>query len=437
MSRIKDLIVKVKEYTGQLWEKGAFHIMAGNFATKFVTFFGSVFLSRALSKEDLGILTYMENLCSYAYIFVGVGMANAILRYNVLSKAPEEKKAFLAFALKRGIFFDILLIFIVVAVNAIYPHKEDFIVAKSLIPILIMALPLQDVIGQIQMNERAMFNNKRYAIFSVTSAAFIIVARVSGAKICGLKGVVIGIVIINVIIAIFFVASSYKKYFEGVKTRCVSKEIKKESSLYGLQYMITNGLWGIFMLMDIFLLGNLLGDATIVADYKIAYSFPVNMSIFSGAIGVFVAPYFIKNEKNEEWIRTNYIKTMIVTIGIMGCVAVGLFVLARPLIWLYGEKYYNVIPLMRVLIISCFIDTVFRSTTANILSAIGKIKHNMIISGCGFILQVCLNFFMIPMFGAYGVAYTSIIVQVIMSISVFAVFNKMYDIVSFVKNRMG
>ena len=197
MSRIKDLIVKVKEYTGQLWEKGAFHIMAGNFATKFVTFFGSVFLSRALSKEDLGILTYMENLCSYAYIFVGVGMANAILRYNVLSKAPEEKKAFLAFALKRGIFFDILLIFIVVAVNAIYPHKEDFIVAKSLIPILIMALPLQDVIGQIQMNERAMFNNKRYAIFSVTSAAFIIVARVSGAKICGLKGVVIGIVIIN------------------------------------------------------------------------------------------------------------------------------------------------------------------------------------------------------------------------------------------------
>lgn len=435
MSKIKGLVIKCKENTVQLWKKGAFHIMLGNFATKFVTFFGSVFLSRALSKTDLGILTYMENLCSYAYIFIGLGMANAILRYSVLSETINEKKALLSFALRRGVFFDAILICIVIGVNLFYPHKEDFLAAKSLIPILILALPLQDIIGQIQMNERAMFNNRRYAIFSVLSAALIIFARVIGAESNGLKGVVIGIVIINIMVALIFISSSYRKYFTGIKETKLSRQLKKEASLYGLQYMITNGLWGIFMLMDIFLLGNLVGDPMMVADYKIAYSFPVNMSIFSGAIGVFVAPYFIKNEKNKTWIKANYIKIMISTTCIMGCVAVGLFIMAKPLIWLYGEQYYNVIPLMRILIISCFIDTVFRSTTANILSAIGKVKYNMIISCGGFIFQTCLNLFMVPKFGAYGIAYTSIISQTMMALLLFIVFNKIYSIINFTKKR--
>lgn len=429
LTDLKIIYSKAKLSISRLWDKGAFHIMLGNFATKFVTFFGAVFLSRALSKTDLGILAYMENLCGYAYVFLGFGMSNSILRYGVLSKTIEEKKAFLKYSLERGLIFDIILVVIVICANMFYPHKAGFSIAGSLIPILIFALPFQDIINQILMNERSMFNNKRFALFSLFSAFFIIVARVLGAIADDLTGVVIGIALVNLLLAILMGVSSHNKHFRGVPNVNIPKELKKESAIYAAQYMITNGLWGIFMLMDVFLLGQLLGNPDIVADYKIAYSFPVNMAIFSSAIGVFVAPYFVKHEDDIQWIRKSYKETILVTFVIMLCVSLGLFVLAKPLIWLYGKQYLNVVPLMRVLIISCFIDTAFRSTTANILAAIGKIKYNMIISFIGFGCQILLNLFMIPRFDAYGVAYTAIIVQSCMALCVFIAFNRIYKIV--------
>lgn len=431
MSVFNYIFINIKENIAKLWRKGAFHIMIGNFATKFVTFFGAIFLSRILSKSDLGILAYIENLCGYAYVFIGFGMSNAVLRYGVLSKSIEDKKAFFKFSCLRGFAFDIVLIAIVLLINMFYPYKQDFYIAKKLIPILILALPFQDIINQFLMNERSMFNNKRFAFFSFLSATMIIISRISGALIDDVEGVVIGILLINIIISLAISISSYNKYFKNILNKSIHKKLKKESTTYAAQYMITNGLWGIFMLIDIFLLGNIIGEPSVVADYKVAYSFPVNMSIFSSAIGIFIAPYFVEKEKDATWIRSNYKKTILITFMIMLVVAFALFIFAKPLIWLFGKQYLNVIPLMRVLIISCFIDTVFRSTTANVLAAIGKVKYNMIISFAGLTCQILINLFMIQKFGAFGVAYTSIIVKSMMALSLFMIFNNIYKIIDF------
>lgn len=410
-------------------EKGAFYIMAGNFATKFVTFFGSVFLARLLSKGDLGILSYMENLCSYAYLLMGLGMGNAILRYNIKYEDRSVQKGIAGYALKRGLINDLLLITVVVLVNAFYPHKGDFVLAKTLLPILIVALPFQDLINMVLMNERAFFANKRYAAFSLGSSFLIVMGRLLGAWKWDLKGVVLAVVLVNTISSLAMSASSYTKYYSNCKATEISGSLKKESSVYGLQYMITNGLWGFFMLIDIFLLGNLTENAVAVADYKIAYSMPANMAIFSSALGIFVASYFIKYENDKAWVKKNYIRLVKAGILMQGAVGIMLYVLAKPLIWMYGTQYYNVIPMMRLLVIGYFIDTALRFPTANILASIGKIKYNMIISAGGLIMEIILDIVLIPRFGGYGIAYATIIVRSLMAIALFIVFNKMYNVV--------
>jgi len=113
-----------------------------------------------------------------------------------------------------------------------------------------------------------------------------------------------------------------------------------------------------------------------------------------------------------------------------GVVGLALFVLAKPLIWLYGTQYYNVIPLMRLLIIGCFIETAFRSPTANILASMGKVKYNMAVSAGGLVLQIILDILLIPKLGGYGIAYASIIVRSLMAIALFIVFNRMYQIIT-------
>lgn len=411
-----------------LAEKGAFHIMVGNFATKFVTFFGVVFLARILTKNDIGVLSYMENICSYAYLFMGLGMSNAVLRYSIKKENINEQYSVYIYSVKKSLIIDLVLVGLVIGLNSVYPHATGFEAARYLIPLLIAALPFQDLINMALMNERALFCNKRFAILSLVSAAFIVAARVTGAIKNALQGTIIGIVVVNMIIAGVFVLLEKKDHFSNAKIVPLSGSLKKEMSLYAFQYMVTNGLWGAFMLTDVYLLGRLIQVPEIVADFKIAYSFPANMSIFSSAIGIFVASYFIKNEEDTNWVSEKYKMTLKTSILLMAIVSTALIVMAKPLLWLYGSQYYNVIPLMRLLVIGMFIENAFRYPTANILAAIGKVKYNMVISLLGISLQIMMNIILIPKLGVYAIPLSTCVVRTAMSVALIVSVNKIYNI---------
>lgn len=425
---------KLKSSICSLSQKGAFYILLGNFITKFVTFFGSVFLSRILTKSDMGLLAYMENWMGYAIIFAGLGMNNVMLRYGVLSKSRGEHFGIFSFVVRRSLIIDTFLVIVFIAINAIFPHKHAYQTTVTIFPIFILYVPFQDLINSIQMNERASFNSKRFAVISIISGLMLVIARIIGAIINGLTGVILSIVATQAVFTVILLYSTKRHYFKNIKPVMPDSKTKKATSSYGFQYMITNGLWSIFMLMDIFLLANLVGSPTVVADYKIAYAFPVNMAIFSGAIGVFITPYFVKNEEDDKWISRNYLKTLGGTLGILLPVSLGLIVLAKPLIWIFGTQYYSAIPLMRLITVAFFIENVFRFPTANILAAIGMVRANMIISLCGFGLKVFLNILLIPIYGAYALPINSIIVQTLMGIGVFLVFNKRYNILRYFVN---
>ena len=420
---------KGKASIKSLAEKGALYILVGNFVTKFVAFFGSAFLSRILTKTDMGILSYVENLYGYAFVFVGLGLANAVLRFVVLSEDESKKYAYVKYVAKNSFIIDIAIVAVVLIINIFYPHKEGFALAKNLLPIYVLSLPFQDRINQAQMNERATFANKRFAIISVLSAAVVVAARLIGALVGNLYAIVIGILLVNVAMGILLPKLTRTTHYNGVEPGTLTVAEKKEASTYSFQYMITNGLWSIFMLMDIYLLGRLIPDPTVVADYKIAFAFPVNIAIISSAIGVFIAPYFVKNEKNKPWIRANYKKTFLVSAAIFGVIGIVMALMAKPLIWLFGTQYYNVIPLMRILIIGCVIENVFRYPVANILAAIGKVKYNMGVAAGGFILRTILNIIFIPKYQGYAIAYNAIITQALMALALFYFFNRMYNII--------
>lgn len=424
------MIEKIVNTIKTLAKKGAFHVFAGNFATKFVTFFGSIFLARSLlSKADYGCLSYMENLCSFAYIFAGLGLSNALIRYSILSKEQEKKFAYYKFAVTRGFAFNLFLVAAMIVFNRFYSHTEGYEIAETLLPVLILALPFQHLINDNQMNERAMFNNRRYAAFSVVTSTIVVLARVFGAMGDELHGVVIGIVLSNILCGAYMCFSGYRKYFRGVSAAVLTGSEKKQATVYATQYMITNSLWALFMLVDTFLIGRLIADPALLADYKVAYVFPGNMAIISGAIGIFVGPYFVRHENDLQWVRRNFIKTYLATAALIAAAVLVLYVLTPPIISVcYGEKYLNTIPLMRILLVSCFINCGLRYTTANILASMGQVTYNMVISAIGLIMQIVIDLLLIPRYGIYGVAFTGIITYTFMTVALLIVFNKKYRV---------
>ena len=414
-----------------LKQNGAFHIVAGSFLTKFVSFFGSIFIVRFLSKADYGILSYYENFMGYFIVLVGHGLDTATLRYIVLADDMSEKKGCYLHALKNGSLWNIALLCVSLLVICFYPHKEAFRGQFLTGAVLMMSIPAVFLMRVSLFSLRGLYENRIYAIIAFAAAAFQIVARVIGAAVGGLHMTVEARLIAEILCGAACVAYVLKRRFSSVRAQEMDVGTKHDMDVYSFQIMLTNGLWAIFMLNDIFLLGQFTGNEEILADYKIAYVIPANLSILVSAVGIFVAPYFTRydKEKNYTWIRGKLRVVLMVTMAVMGVVVLLCFAFARPLVRiLFGAQYLSAVPIMRMLLVASFFNNGVRSTIANILSAVGEQKKNLMVAGAGMALQVSLDCLLIPRYGGMGVAFSSMFVYIFMSAALgVIVWNRYYS----------
>lgn len=422
------ILIRIKEQVRGLIERGALHIFLGNFVTKFVAFFGSIFIVRLLSKADYGTLGYMENLFHYVYLFAGLGLTNALFRYVILADNIIKKRTFYDYVIQKSTMLNLALVIVSCVIAVCYPHPEQFQQATWLLPILLLSIPLNSLVDSHTGMLRAMFNNKAYALASCLTIVLVVGLKYALSVIWGLNGAVFAALLAYGAMTLILTVYIHKCYFSEVPKEPL-KDPKEKKAVFGysIQYMITNGIWALFMLNDVFLLGQLLGDSAMVADYKVAYVLPGNLSLISSSIGVFVSPYFVKHENDVHWIKRHYKKTFLVTMGIVGLAVVAVYILAGPLITLlYGRQYLNVVPVMRILLIASFINNGLRYTNANLLSAMGQVKYNMFVSITGLVVQVTVNLFVIPRHGMMGIAYTSVGVYALMAMFLFGIFYVKY-----------
>lgn len=410
-----------------MYDKGALHITVGTFAIKFVAFFGSIVVVRLLNKYDYGILSYIENIYSYAFIFAGAGLSNGLLRFLVITTEERKQKSFFNYIIKRSIIIDIGIACVLCCAAVFMNIPSNYSGAKYLIPVIAILLPFQDLFNEVLYTIRAFFRNKLYAYLAFISSTILIVGRVIGAFVGGVDGVLWSRVLINAIFASVLFLYVKKCFFVEHSVCKLDKDNRKTVNAYSFQYMLTNGFWAIFMLNDTFLLGMMLNDPSVLADYKVAYVLPGNISIFATAIGVFVGPYFIRNENNINWIRKNFKKVFVLSASIVGIVAITIAFLAPQLIhFMYGEQYLNTVGLMRILLLAAFFNSGLRYTVANLLAAMGQIRYNMIVSGVGVATQVLLDLLLIPTLGAMGVAISNCVIFFFMAVVLCAVFYKKY-----------
>lgn len=427
MNRLDSLYRKIKASLSSVSGKGAFPILCGTFLTKLAAFLGSIVLVRVMSKGDYGVLSYMESMYTYAYLFAGYGLNNAVFRYLVLKETAAERKGIFQYVLIRGTLFNLVLIFILSIAAFLFPHSKEFSVASFMLPIMLLALPFQFAYDTCSFSLRALFLNRAYAIAAIVAIALVWSSKVVGANVAGLDGAVLAWPVAYGVMsaALFFY---FKKHvFPETDLEYPGKNDRRDIRSYSLQYMVTNGLWAVFLQNDLLMIGLLTADAAAVADYKIAYAIPAAIAILSSAVGMFVSPYFVKNEKRPIWVWRNYKRTLLITVCIVGAAAFITFLAGSPMIsFLFGDRYADIIPLMNILLIVAFVTNGLRYPTANLLAAMGKIRVNMVVSICGVLAQVALNLFFIPLYGTYGAAFTSIIVYTFMATSVFVAFIRLY-----------
>lgn len=436
----ENFIINIISGIKSLIKKGAIHIFAGNFIIKFVGLCGSIFIVRFLTKEDYGMLGYVENLYNYVAIFAGFGLSLGLLRFAVLADDIAGKRLYFEYVLRRQTIINLCLILVLSVINFFFLDHSVYSNATILLIIYMVSLPLSDITQTCFSLERALLANRRYIFMAIFASSLSVFLRILGAYFYGVQGVVVLKVTADGISAVVILIIVYKINFSNnlvQAKRKLEKNKRKEINWYSFHNMVTNGIWILFMITDIFLIGHLTQNPEILADYKVAYIFPSNMAIITSSIIVFISPYFVKNEKNYIWVKKNYLKGLLINTILMGSLMAVLIIFTKPLILLlYGHKYINIIPLMRLLLVAHFINSSVKSFTASLLSSMGYAKENLIISVVGFSIQVAMGILVIPKFGTIGLAIGSIfnyLFIAIVTVSVFVVKFNFFDL----KNRKG
>ena len=108
------------------------------------------------------------------------------------------------------------------------------------------------------------------------------------------------------------------------------------------------------------------------------------------------------------------------------------FIFSDIVVLIYGNEYLDAVPIFKVIIWSISLAYVTIGL-GNILDAIGyqKLRFYFVLLSC--ILNIVLNYFLIPIYGAFGAAISTLIARIVIlvtfSISVF----KITHIVPFIK----
>lgn len=185
---------------------------------------------------------------------------------------------------------------------------------------------------------------------------------------------------------------------------------------YSVTCILSNAISSILYLLDVFLVGLLLKDTSVVAAYKTATLIPFALSFLPSSVMTFAYPYFVKQQSNRNELK-RYTIMLLKYLGLLNIfISIFLVVFAPYIIVLvFGTDYCDSIRSFQILGVGYFFMGTFRIPFGNILSSVKLISCNLwnaIISG---LANILLDVLLILKLGSEGAAIATLIIFMLSS----------------------
>ena len=389
-----------------LFDHGFFHVFGSTTIIKIIAFVSSWIIVRIISKQEYGIYTYAYNIYSFIFLFNGLGLCSSALQICSENCSDENRYSVYKFATNWGLLINVLLAIIIIAISLLI---ELPIQGSNQLLLLMSFIPLVSIIPEMQscyLRFRRL--NKQYSYNNIASSFIILLFSVVLSLLFSTKGLVLS----NYVSQIVIIGISYLIFKAPVKVGRVllTKSEKKSVFSIALISMLNNGLSRLMYLLDVFIIGILISDSSIIASYKVATNIPTALQFIPSALIIYLYPYFAKHKGEGEWLRSKYIQ-MIIPFGIFNIIiSLILLLFAKPIIILFfGHQYIESIYPFQILCVGYFFSATFRSIAGNLLVTQRKLTFNLLISLFSGIFNIVLNLILIKEFGTSGAAYATLI----------------------------
>jgi O-antigen/teichoic acid export membrane protein len=205
---------------------------------------------------------------------------------------------------------------------------------------------------------------------------------------------------------VLFIVSQqgFRKYYQKTKTShslLYNELIKEGITLGGVVF-----LWLIYFRIDSVMLGYMRGDVE-VGVYNVAYKIMEGIFFIPSMIMLAFFPKLVKPVMFEDIFRKLFL--ILGMIGIISSLLLYVFS-ARIISLIYGPEFIRAIPVLRTLslvLLPVFLGHLITQS----LVALDLNRAYLLVAFIGVLFNISLNFYLIPLFGALGAAWATLITE--------------------------
>lgn len=404
----------MKKALSKLGSTGFFHVFGTTAINKVISFASGIILVRLISKAEYGVFSYANNLLNFFMIACGLGAASGVLQMCSEQRDEEEKRQIYAYASRSSFIANCALSVVILLVALFVPLKIE---GANFCLGMMAFLPIFSYTYEMQaFYLRTQRRNKEYSYSNVFSTLTIFALSCGLSWLFQVKGLVAA-KYIAFALSVLFVLWRFKTGYPITKKAELSAQTKKQFwGISGIS-MLNNGMSSLMYLLDIFVLGIVIPDSTVVASYKLATTIPTALAFIPGACITYIYPYFALHREDKSWVKKKY--TMVFAALAVFCllVALAMFLFAPFIIeLLFGAEYLDAVPCFRVLSVSFAISAVFRTLPGSILVTQRKLKFNLFTASFSSAVNTVLNVLLITKWQSIGAAYATVVTVVITGI---------------------
>lgn len=407
---------KLKQILSRFAREGLFHIFGSGVLAKVGGIISSVLVVRNLPKTEYGSYVDAENIYGYIAIFIGLGISTAIVQYCSERISEARKNAIYRYSLGMGTLGNFLLLPLILALAAVKYFGGDVVQGKYLA--LLSLLPFFAYADQyLQLVLRVKLRNAEFARTNMIYTVFHVGGNVLLTLLWGVPGLIFSQYLGHAVAAIHSAWVLRQDKFFSCVARCrepLEKKARREYMSYSLVCAITNFASTALVLLDVTCLGLVLGDTTVLADYKVAATIPSALMFIPKSLTTYFYPKLVLGFSDGKKQGYAQIKQMakvsaVVNGGIFLCLAL----FAPLIIWiLYGERYMNVVPIFRILSLNYLVDAA-RNITGNTIAVLKKVKVNLLFAVVSGFIKIGLNLWLITAYGSAGASIATLAVTAI------------------------
>jgi len=390
----------------QLLKDSAIYL-SGSIIVQLLGFIGMIFLMRFLPVSDYGKYTYIIEFISIFAFFSDGGFTQHIIKESSQNPQSVEKiyaKAQSAQLLISGLMFA-LIVGISYPTNSIQDFYYLFIFGLSVVISAYFA-PMLAVLIATGRKDLIFYKDVSLSIARILFILFGIYLKAPFTYF-----IYLGYISCIVLFILFLYIRYHEKY-----SYILNYKLNIPDSLsfirHGFLFTILMAANVIYSKIDIIMLEKMIGSVE-VGYYSGATKFIYPFMFISGAFMTAIFPKLAKHSEENDKFRNIQNLALYYLGGIGVLLSTSLFLSSDFIFHLFfGDKYDDSIPTFKILV--WFLAIVFiYGPISNSLVAKNRVKFLVYLNLLMILLNVVLNFLLIPNYGAKGAAMTTIVCELL------------------------